>query len=110
LSSGDTGGQFSICPFDGGDHSGCSSGMAGEVPGQVFGLSVLLAVSPWCLGTACSSPRSPQGLPRNEGTLPPADRPAPRRRWRLHDDAVEHPHSSFAFYVRGENRSAPLTP
>ncbi len=32
------------------------------------------------------------------------------KRWRLHDDAVEYPHSSFAFYVRGENRSAPLTP
>jgi len=32
------------------------------------------------------------------------------KRWRLAEDAVEYPHSSFAFYVRGENRSAPLTP
>jgi len=31
------------------------------------------------------------------------------KRWRLADDAVEYPHSSFAFYVRGESRSAALT-
>lgn len=31
------------------------------------------------------------------------------KRWRPHDDAVEYQHSSFAFHVRGENRSAPLT-
>lgn len=30
--------------------------------------------------------------------------------WRLADDAVEYPHSSFAFYVRGESRGVPLTP
>lgn len=32
------------------------------------------------------------------------------KKWRLAEDAVEYPHSSFAFYVRGENRMAPLTP
>ena len=32
------------------------------------------------------------------------------KRWRLANDAVEYPHSSFAFYVRGENRLAPLIP
>ena len=32
------------------------------------------------------------------------------KKWHLADDAVEYPHSSFAFYVRGENQSAPLTP
>ena len=31
------------------------------------------------------------------------------KKWRLTDDAVEYPHSSFAFYVRGESRGAPLT-
>ena len=31
------------------------------------------------------------------------------KKWRLADDAVEYPHSSFAFYVRGERRDAPLT-
>ena len=31
------------------------------------------------------------------------------KRWRLCDDAVEYPHSSFAFYVRGEGRRASLT-
>ena len=31
------------------------------------------------------------------------------KRWRLADDAVEYPHSSFAFYVRGESRGALLT-
>ena len=31
------------------------------------------------------------------------------KKWHLADDAVEYPHSSFAFYVRGENRLAPLT-
>ncbi|MBX2978287.1 MAG: hypothetical protein KF905_03240 [Flavobacteriales bacterium] len=31
------------------------------------------------------------------------------KHWRPAMDAVDHPHSSFAFYVRGENRSAPLT-
>ncbi|HOZ41206.1 MAG: hypothetical protein IPO05_02065 [Flavobacteriales bacterium] len=30
------------------------------------------------------------------------------KKWRLADDAVEYPHSSFAFYVRGEDRGAPL--
>ena len=30
------------------------------------------------------------------------------KRWRLADDAVDYPHSSFAFYVRGEARQAPL--
>lgn len=32
------------------------------------------------------------------------------KKWRLADDAVEYPHSSFAFYVRGEHRGVPLTP
>ena len=32
------------------------------------------------------------------------------KRWKLADDAVEYEHSSFAFYVNGEARSAPLTP
>ncbi|MFZ1331164.1 MAG: hypothetical protein WAR83_03200 [Flavobacteriales bacterium] len=32
------------------------------------------------------------------------------KRWRLAEDAVEYPHSSFAFYVRGEARGVPLTP
>ncbi len=32
------------------------------------------------------------------------------KKWRLADDAVEYPHSSFAFYVRGEDLGAPLTP
>jgi REP element-mobilizing transposase RayT len=32
------------------------------------------------------------------------------KKWLLVDDAVEYPHSSFAFYVRGESRDAPLTP
>jgi hypothetical protein len=32
------------------------------------------------------------------------------KKWSLAIDAVEYPHSSFAFYVRGEARSAPLTP
>ncbi len=32
------------------------------------------------------------------------------KKWRLAEDAVEYPHSSFAFYVRGEARQAPLTP
>ncbi len=32
------------------------------------------------------------------------------KKWSLADDAVEYPHSSFAFYVRGETRGAPLTP
>jgi len=31
------------------------------------------------------------------------------KKWHLADDAVDYPHSSFAFYVRGEARSAPLT-
>jgi len=31
------------------------------------------------------------------------------KRWMLAEDAVEYPHSSFAFYVRGEQRAAPLT-
>lgn len=31
------------------------------------------------------------------------------KKWRLADDAVEYPHSSFAFYVRDEERRAPLT-
>ncbi len=31
------------------------------------------------------------------------------KRWNLADDAVEYEHSSFAFYMRGEARSAPLT-
>lgn len=31
------------------------------------------------------------------------------KRWRLSDDAVEYPHSSLAFYVRGEHRGVPLT-
>jgi len=31
------------------------------------------------------------------------------KKWHLADDAVEYPHSSFAFYMRGEARSAPLT-
>ena len=31
------------------------------------------------------------------------------KKWQLVDDAVEYQHSSFAFYVRGENRNAPLT-
>ncbi len=31
------------------------------------------------------------------------------KKWRLADDAVEYPHSSFAFYVRGEDRGVPLT-
>jgi REP element-mobilizing transposase RayT len=31
------------------------------------------------------------------------------KKWHLADDAVEYPHSSFAFYCRGENRMAPLT-
>ena len=30
------------------------------------------------------------------------------KRWRLSDDAVEYPHSSFAFYADGRNRDAPL--
>ena len=30
------------------------------------------------------------------------------KRWMLAEDAVEYPHSSFAFYVRGEQRAAPL--
>ena len=30
------------------------------------------------------------------------------KHWRLNEDAVEYPHSSFAFYVRGEQRAAPL--
>lgn len=30
------------------------------------------------------------------------------KKWRLAEDAVEYPHSSFAFYVRGEQRDAPL--
>ena len=30
------------------------------------------------------------------------------KKWRLAEDAVEYPHSSFAFYVRGEDRGAPL--
>lgn len=29
--------------------------------------------------------------------------------WRLAEDAVEYPHSSFAFYVDGRNREAPLS-
>jgi REP element-mobilizing transposase RayT len=32
------------------------------------------------------------------------------KKWRLVDDAVDYPHSSFAFYVRGEAHGAPLTP
>jgi hypothetical protein len=32
------------------------------------------------------------------------------KRWNLADDAVEYPHSSFAFYARGEDRGAPLAP
>jgi REP element-mobilizing transposase RayT len=32
------------------------------------------------------------------------------KKWRLADDAVEYPHSSFVFYVRGEARGAPLSP
>ena len=31
------------------------------------------------------------------------------KKWHLADDAVDYPHSSFAFYVRGVNRMAPLT-
>jgi hypothetical protein len=31
------------------------------------------------------------------------------KQWRLASDAVEYEHSSFAFYVRGETRGAPLT-
>ena len=31
------------------------------------------------------------------------------KKWHLAEDAVEYPHSSFAFYVRGDNRNAPLT-
>ena len=31
------------------------------------------------------------------------------KKWHLADDAVAYPHSSFAFYVRGEARSAPLS-
>jgi REP element-mobilizing transposase RayT len=31
------------------------------------------------------------------------------KKWRLADDAVEYPHSSFAFYVWGEARGAPLS-
>ncbi len=31
------------------------------------------------------------------------------KRWKLANDAVEYEHSSFAFYVRGEPRNAPLT-
>jgi REP element-mobilizing transposase RayT len=31
------------------------------------------------------------------------------KRWMLAEDAVEYPDSSFAFYVRGEQRAAPLT-
>jgi REP element-mobilizing transposase RayT len=31
------------------------------------------------------------------------------KRWSLADDAEEYEHSSFAFYVRGERRAAPLT-
>lgn len=31
------------------------------------------------------------------------------KKWHLADDAVEYPHSSFAFYVRGEHRGVPLT-
>gem|GEM_PF-1122240 len=31
------------------------------------------------------------------------------KKWRLADDAVEYPHSSFAFYVKGDARHAPLT-
>ena len=31
------------------------------------------------------------------------------KRWNLCADAVDYPHSSFAFYVRGEDRSVPLT-
>ncbi len=31
------------------------------------------------------------------------------KRWKLVDDAVKYPHSSFAFYVQGEGRDAPLT-
>ena len=30
------------------------------------------------------------------------------KKWRLADDAVEYPHSSFAFYSDGRNRDAPL--
>jgi len=30
------------------------------------------------------------------------------KRWMLAEDAVDYPHSSFAFYVRGEQRTAPL--
>jgi REP element-mobilizing transposase RayT len=32
------------------------------------------------------------------------------KQWHLADDAVEYPHSSFAFYVRGESRGVALTP
>ena len=32
------------------------------------------------------------------------------KKWHLTGDAVEYPHTSFAFYVRGEQRSAPLVP
>jgi REP element-mobilizing transposase RayT len=32
------------------------------------------------------------------------------KKWRLAEDAVEYPHSSFAFYARGDAREAPLTP
>jgi REP element-mobilizing transposase RayT len=32
------------------------------------------------------------------------------KKWHLADDAVDYPHSSFAFYVRGEGRGVPLTP
>lgn len=31
------------------------------------------------------------------------------KKWSLVPDAVEYPHSSFAFYARGESRGAPLT-
>ena len=32
------------------------------------------------------------------------------KKWRLAADAVDYPHSSFAFYVKGDARHAPLTP
>ena len=31
------------------------------------------------------------------------------KRWRLADDAVAYPHSSFAFYVQGDDHGAPLS-
>ena len=31
------------------------------------------------------------------------------KKWRLAEDAVEYPHSSFAFYVRGAERGVPLS-